>query len=455
MISRVTKRILLAPTELHILCAIIFLGSCAPILFTEICPAGTAGLIVQYAGIILFYSFCASAVLMLISAATHMMRLNNTRALWQFLKWCGIWALAALVFSFVALLADVPAPTLAEKVKGPIQTTDTLHQPQEILTGPASLVIRIEPEKQQADTIAHIPNLSKLEKEHEAILWEYLDASPRWSARRVDDTFYSKPGHIVMIPPSTHDTAPGMVHVAFRQLIGGDPMPVGYTVVKPGDPMPQATADNPHVPDIALDLGKELYLLLAWRGTTHRETAAKAINAAICAVDARMEPLATAPTRETINRLITGMDQYTGNTPEIRLCEPFSQEGTYQAEIFVNPGEPGTILLYIKDLESKRTIRLLNCPAKFSDNPNELFRHDIPGSVPLWLRQTVRYELNNIFPEGTPLFVIRKGKSHDYFGASFEVWFKPADSTKENKLLLRRCYKVQPYESSNMESSVQ
>lgn len=450
MISRVTKRMLLAPTELHMLFACIFLGCCVPILFSEICPAGREELIIHYAGIVLFYSFCASAAFMVLSAVIHMMRLNNTRALWQFLKWLAVWGASGLIFVFVALLADVPPPAQIAKSNQPIQTTDTLHQATEVLAGPASLVIRIAPEDQAFDTIAPIPNLAKLENENEAILWEYLDASPRWSARRVDDTFYSKPGHIVMVPPAHAGSVPGMVHVAFRQLIGGDPMPVGYTVVKPGDPMPQPTEHNRNMPDLALNLGKELYLLLAWRGTTHHETAAKAINAAISAVDARMELLASSPTRETINKLITGKDSYTGNTPEMHLCEPFSQEGTYQAEVFVNPGEPGTLLFYIKDLESKRTIRLLNCPAKYSDNPNELFRHDIPGSIPLWLRQTVGNELNNIFPEGTPLFVIRKGKAHDYFGAAFEVWFRPAAPGKENKLLLRRCYKVQPYESSNM-----
>lgn len=452
MISRVSRRILLDPAELHVLCAFVFLCSCAPILFTEICPNGTEKLVVHYAGVTLFYSFCASAALMVISAATHMMRLNNTRALWQFLKWGLVWCVSGIAFIFVALLADVPPPVAIAKTADPIQTTDTLHLPNEVLAGPASLVIQINPERQQAETIARIPNLKKLESEHKDILWEYLDASPRWSARRVDDTFYSKPGHIVMVPPSSSGTVPGMAHVAFRQLVGGDPMPVGYTVVKPGDPMPHPEEGDRNMPDLALDLGKELYLLLAWRGATHHETAAKAINAAISAVDARMEALAAAPERETINHLITGKDSYTGDTPAMHLCEPFTQEGTYQAEIFVNPGEAGTLLLYIKDLESNRTIRLLNCPAKYSDNRNELFRHDIPGSVPQWLRQTVRYELNNIFPEGTPLFVIRKGKTHDYFGAAFEVWFKPADITKENKLLLRRCYKVQPYESSNYEN---
>lgn len=437
------RRCLISPTELHGICALTALVCCAPILFPELCPENAETTVQHYAGTVLAASGTLSALAMVLSVFTHMQKLNNGRAFLQLCKWVGVWGVAGLLFCGIAVMADLDAPadpTAAEAV----QTTDTLHLPHDTLNGPSSLLISINPEDASADTVAATPHLTKLENEHGEVLKAYLDLSPRWSGKEEDDTFYSKPGHLVMEPPLTGG-AQSLVHVCFRRLVEGDPLPKGYTIVKPGDPFPEGSTA---IDDLAVDLGRNHYLLLAWRGSNHRETACKAINAAITAVDARMQPLADAPGIDTITRMLEGRNSYSGSIPEIKLTEPPAQDGTYQAEIYANPGEAGTLLLYIKDRESGKTLRLLNCPAHYSANKEELFRHDIPGSVPEWVRSTGKTEMSTLFPARTPIFAITLGKAHQYFGADFEVWFRPADRNKPKQLLLRRCYKVQPYEKN-------
>lgn len=442
MIRYYLRRLLLSPTEIHLFCASVALLCCVPLLFPEICPDYLLESITAYAGITLSVAVLVSLTAMLTAGFVLMLKLSNTRALLQALKWLTVWGAACLFFAFIALLADVEAPATADTTPA-IQTGDTLHPAKDQLNGPASLLISIMPDEQPAETVAPTPNLSKLENEHPDVLKTYLETSPRWGGKTDDDTFYSKPGHLVMVPPVTTG-APGLVHVCFRRLTGGALLPKGYAVVKPGDPFPD---NQENAGDLAVEVGPNQYLLLAWRGADHAETMHRALNAAITAVDARMQPLAEDPTIDTIQRMLTGRRSYPGHEPELRLSEPPSQEGTYQAEIYANPHEAGTLLLYIKNAETGKTLRLLSCPARYSANTEELFRHDIPGSVPQWMRD-FRKELNSVFPPRTPLFIISQGKSHQYFGAAFEVWFRPADANKKPRMILRRCYRVQPYEDS-------
>ena len=435
------RRFPLSPAELHLICGAVALLSCLLILFPEISPEGEEETTAQYAGYALAGACVFSAVVMGLQAFILMMRLRNGRTLIYLFQWLGIWAAYTGLFMFIAVLADVEPPQEADTAPA-IQTTDTLHTPNETLSGPDALVIDINPEEQSADAVADTPNLRRLEEEHSELLKAYLDASPRWSGRENDDTFYSKPGHLVLQPPVTTG-APGLVHVNFRRLVGGDPLPSGYTVVKAGDPFPEKAAQGS---DLAVDLGRDLYLLAAWRGADHAETAHKAINAALTTIDERLQSLISKPDENTIRLMLAGRRSYPGQQPELRLSEPPSQEGTYQAEIYANTGEAGTLLLYIRDTESGKTLKLLSCPANYSADKNELFRHDIPGSTPDWARLAETQEGRNILPDKAPLFIIRLGSAHQYFGAAFEVWFRPADTRKKTTLILRRCYRVQPFE---------
>lgn len=436
-------RLLLYPVRLHIFCALVALGACVPILFHEICPPHQAESIIAAAGTTILCAQGGSTAFVVLAVITHMLRLSNTRAFSQLFQWMAVWAAAILVFVLLAIAADVPPPGTGDD-NTPIQASDTLYTAKEQLNGPASLVIPIETRHVTIDKVAEAPNLSFLEMECEQVLRDYLDAAPRWSGQEGDDTFYTKPGHLVMVPPTTGGT-PALVHVCFRRMVEGDPLPQGYVVITPGGSFPD-TPEGAQLPDMALDLGRNHFLLLAWRGSSHRETALRAINAAITATDERMQPLRESPTPETAARMLQGRTTYPGDTPEFRLCEPLSQDGAYQGELYANPGEPGVFLVYIKDLTSNNTLRLLSFPALHSDNPQELFRHDIPGSMPHWIRSSAEDSLTNIFPHNTPLFAIRLGPQRQYFGVAFEIWFKPSDVRKNRHLLLRRCYKVQAYD---------
>ena len=443
--------LILYPTRLHFIGMVLALLCCIPILFPDSCPKNVLHTVQQYAGAALLISFCVSALMTLVSATTHMLRLSNTRAFSQVLKWLVIWSFGLFFYIMLAIAADVPPP-LVQQDNLPIQASDILHTPKETLNGPSSLVIPIVPNNQPTDKVVEAPALLALEKDHAELFGRYIDQSPRWSGQDGDDTFYSKPGHLIMMALSASGV-PALVHVCFRRLLEGDAVRQGFTILKPGDDFPEAANPQQQIPDIALDLGRNHLLLLAWRGSSHKETAFAAINAAIAATDARMQPLLDSPTEDTMQQLLNGRESYPGDKPEFRLCEPLAQEGAYQAELYANPGEPGVILVYIKDLNTDTTLRLLNCPARYSDNKQELFRHDIPGSVPEWIRRASDRDISNLFPKNTPLFAIRTGPQHQYFGVAFEVWFKPSDVREQRRLLIRRCYKVQSFDPPATENT--
>lgn len=436
------------PWVWHSLCCLIALLSCVPILWPQVyLPDAYEQAAISYAGALLLGSFLLSLTLIIVSSLIMLLRMRNLRALGQIIAWGAQWVAAAVIFGLLAYIANIPQPDAAEAFSLPSQKKDQLHQPNDQLTGPESLVISISPERFSPDVVQKIPHLSLLETKHAQLLAEYIDKSPRWALYTTDDTFYTKPGHMVMIPPTTGGT-PGLVHVAFRRLVEGEPLPVGYTIVQPGDPMPATPEGSEQVPDLALDLGRNHYLLLAWRGTSHTETAHRALNAAIASVDAMLEPLANAPEPATVQKMIIGKRNIYASTPEILLSQPPAQYGAYQAEIYVNPGEPGTLILRIAEMETDTTLRLFSCPALFSTNPNELFRHDIPGSIPEQMLASSFGHIPGLLPEKSPVFAICRGEPHQFFGVMFEVIFNPATTSKSRRarVLLRRHYRVQASE---------
>lgn len=444
MIHYRLKRFLLSPLELHLLCALLALGACVPALFPEVCPEEAEALVRFYAGSLLMGACITSTAAMCLAGAIHIIRLNNIKAFGQLFRWAAVWGVALLLFILIAVPANVQPPP-EEGDEHPIQTTDTLSPPHDALTGPEALTIPVTTEGTDSETVAAAPNLTKLEEEHEDILRSYLERSPRWQGLQGDDAFFSKPGHPVMVPPTAAGT-PGLVHVGFRRLTEGDPLPEGYTVLKPGDAFPAGEENKASSTDFALDLGRRHYLLMAWRGTAHAQTMHRALNAAIAAADNRMHALAETPTEENLERMLRGRESYAGSTPEIRLAEPPGQAGVYQAEIYANPGESGTLLLYVRETESGRTLRLFTCPARYSDNKEELFRHNFPGDLPAWQRR--EHEKVSSLPINAPVFTIGTGSDHRYFGAALEVWFRPTDPHRPRTQLLRRCYRMQFLDSS-------
>lgn len=448
------KRLIASLCFWHALCCVLALLSCVVILWPQVyLPDAWEATIISYAGIALLCSMLASLLLLSITTITTLLHLHYRSAMQHLLRWGGLWALCAGVFVMMAWLANVPLPKDGVAETAPIQAADTLPlTPNDMLTGPQALFIVLPQEltgDTAVDTVAAAPNLTRLERDHNKLLERYLNQSPRWSLCMDDDTFYSKPGHVVMSPAASGSGIQGLVHVAFRHLVEGDPVPAGYTIVKPGDPMPPHPEGSEQVDDLAIDLGLNHYLLLAWRGTSHTETARRALNAALTTVDAMVQPLAEQPTPATLQHLLTGKRNIISDTPNMLLSQPPAQYGAYQAELYVNPGEPGTLLLRVAEAETDTPLRLFRCPALYSANPGELFRHDIPNAGSTLHSGTLLGNIPGLLPEKAPLFVIRRGESHQFFDVVFELWFQPASTLKPRRLLLRRIYRVQAYEDPN------
>ena len=446
MMSNFTKHWLLSPWKITIIFCSIALLACVLFLFPIPEQEHLHPLVRQIFGWVLLICLTGSALHLGWSTVYFFLKLQNARAISQLVVSLGIWGVSILIFFQLAIEADMPSPYPQEEAPA-IQKNTTLHETKDILLGPSALTLYITPSDTPVNTVQIPANLISLETHHPEILDEYLSVSPRWAYSANDDTFYSKPGHVVLVAPASSGI-PGTVHAAFRTIAAGETLPEGYTVVRPGAAVSELpSTDGEDIPDIALELGGKRYLLLAWRGAHNKALALSAINTSIETIDALLEEVAETPTKEMIQQMIHEVGRIKGNTPELRLAEPHSQFGIYQAEIYANPGRAGTLIMVIRDLKSRQPLLVFSQTALFSDNPNELFRHDIPlplhdihGSRHMGLKA-------HLFPTNAPFFALKEGEAHIYFGVCAEVHFSPAGSHGEaTELLLRRNYNIEAYE---------
>lgn len=421
------------------------------------------------AGLIIAATFLISLASGIATILYYLLRLNYTRSLIHLLLWLLCWGLTLAVWLLMTLAAD-PPPLPTPHDKEPIQKTDILYSASDPLRGPSSLVIYTRDTQVGTAAISLTPNLSLLESKHRDLLSQYLSSSPRWSHIPQTPAFHTEPGHMMVCLPMRKNTL-CVVHANFCSLENGSELPVDYVVVKPGDPMPEPHSPGDPMPDLAIDLGGRHYLQLAARGMSTTEDAKRALNAALNAIDNSMAELAQNPEPATISRICEGQREIEGSTPELRVSEPPTQLGVYQAEVYCNTEEAGDLMLIISDMSSNNILRIFTCPARYGKDPDILYRHDFPGDAV----ETLSADNNPAPPESTqseqssqstqseqntatdntprpgrlsdqsPLFSIREGKAHDFFGATFEVWFLPHNSEHEKQLLLRRCYKVQTF----------
>lgn len=477
------SRLLAASWRIHYVGAIIVLLCNIPILWHHQLSALPHWLTdSRTAGLIIAVTFLSSLVCGAATILYYLLRLNYTRSLIHLLLWLLCWGLTLGAWLLMTLAAD-PPPLPTPHDKEPIQKTDILYPAADQLLGPSSLVINTRDTQAGTSTISLTPNLSLLESAHRDILSQYLSTAPRWSHIPQTPAFYTEPGHMMVCLPMQKNTL-CVVHANFCSLENGSELPVDYVVVKPGDAMPEPRSPGEPMPDLAIDLGGRHYLQLAARGMPTAEDAKRALNAALSAIDNSMAELAQDPSPETIKRICEGQRELEGSTPELRVSEPPTQLGVYQAEVYCNPGEAGVLMLIISDMSTNNILRVFTCPARYGQNPDTLYRHDFPGDAVETLsphseasesskaqaaaaEQTGQQTGQQTTPAATdgapdanmpdsaeqpghlqaqsPLFSIREGKAHDFFGATFEVWFLPHNTAHEKRLLLRRCYKVQTF----------
>ena len=473
------SRLLAASWRIHYVGAIIVLLCNIPILWHHQLSALPHWLTdSRTAGLIIAVTFLISLVCGAATILYYLLRLNYTRSLIHLLLWLLCWGLTLGAWLLMTLAAD-PPPLPTPHDKEPIQKTDILYPAADQLLGPSSLVLNTRDTQAGTSTISLAPNLCRLESAHRDILSQYLSTAPRWSHIPQTPAFYTEPGHMMVCLPMQKNTL-CVVHANFCSLENGSELPVDYVVVKPGDTMPEPRNAGEPMPDLAIDLGGRHYLQLAARGMPTAEDAKRALNAALSVIDNSMAELAQDPSPETIKRICEGQRELEGSTPELRVSEPPTQLGVYQAEVYCNPGEAGDLMLIISDMSTNNILRVFTCPARYGQDPDILYRHDFPGDAVETLsphseasessnapaaaaeptgQQTApaatgsatdanaagsAEQPGHLQPQ-SPLFSIREGKAHDFFGATFEVWFLPHNTGHEKRLLLRRCYKVQTF----------
>ncbi len=423
----------------HALCAITLLLSIVPMLWPEIGGKHLA----QLAGYAVIGSFLLSLLLAILWIVYDLLHLKNKKAILRILSFIVVWSSAAACSLLLTYRAKVPmAKELIEKAP---ELDIKVHDADEELLGESRLVIPI---KLRDTTYTHIqksPNLVRLESEHPDIIHYYLQQSPRWTSN-ASDTFYAQLGHVELTIKDKDGNPRGVVHAAFRALTEGEEMPHGYTPVKSGDELPTLLDANKEasIPDVAIDLGGDYFLLIAWRGINDRELALQSINESIRYIDASFDTLAKNPTVEQVDQVLKNKQAFTLKDPDLRLSEPPSQFGTYQAEILANPQEAGQILLLIKESKTQQVLRVISCYAQYSDNESEYFLHEIPADLPNWLGRQAWAPGKLMLEPGIPLFTIRRGDSGQTFEVDFDVWFAPADITKERRRILKKRYRVHP-----------
>ena len=118
-------------------------------------------------------------------------------------------------------------------------------------------------------------------------------------------------------------------------------------------------------------------------------------------------------------------DSFKIGEPDLILRDSF-QGGIYEAAVWCNPGEKG--MIYLKAFEitkgtplsAKRLKTVSNCISGWSDDPREQYQ-------------------SNMY------FTIYEGEWGQFYGARFEVWFKPASGAQERKLFEKN-YKIQGWQ---------
>lgn len=412
---------------------------CFPVLSPLFEDAEHNALMNSICGWVLFLGFLLAIIHIICTTVYFFLHMQNLRALGQLAASFGIWFIGSLVFTKMAIATDPPSPYPATETSNS-HIKQKFNPATEALSGPAALCIHLYPGDAEATTIPQATNLCTLAQQHADILTKYLRESPRWKYAANDDTFHIQPGHVVFVVPAKSGL-PGSVHAAFRTIAEGEQMPKGFTVIAPGATIPDTAANDEKIPYIALELGNQHFLLLAWVGADNRVAAFKGINAAIKHLDTELASLAKSPSAEEIATLCNGNILTKGSRSELRLSEPESQFGIYQAEVYTNPGRPGTLILDILDAETKKPLHIFAQPAMYSENAGELFRHDFPAPA------NRQYFRKGRKISGEPYFIIKEGEAHKRFGITVEVRFSPQGSIgSKTELLLQKNYLVQAFE---------
>ncbi len=392
-----------------------------------------------------------SALWLLISLIITALKIRNIELIARLGSFIAIWAFFLGLFSLAAYVAKLDK--LHEVQAHTTQQSIPVHLPMEKLMGESSLQLyyHLDDSADEADVnIAMTKSLNELSARHPQLLRQFIENAPRWK-HPMSDQFYAELGHVVLTDADDPAGTEGSVHASFRRLIEGENIPLGYSPAKPGAPFPtddaHETGGDHDIPDIALDLGGDYILLLAWRGRSEdRALAYQAINAAIIAIDDQFEALLKRGSLTGVLPSQRRSVSHRGTKPEIRLNSPPSQYGCYQAEVYANPHQNGYFSLIAKDIESGKEMTTISFRSLYSFDDQELFRHELPQSLPTWMREEEWIPRSSPEKKDLPLFTIEQSDQLRSILVDLELWFTPYGNQQVPRILTSKRYRVQSFQ---------
>ncbi len=278
------------------------------------------------------------------------------------------------------------------------------------------------------DAVCAIPSLTKLQgtPDEKAVLLQYLAANPEWHLYR------ERYGQLYAVRqfrnPETGEPQPELHHFYswsspgetgknnarlnnFRFGIGLEKRPWNGSLQHPRT----NTEHNGNEWVTRFLCGDALVEINDSSQQSGRRMTAVALDAA----EKEFAKLAAQP--ENWKKLLPA-DAVRKGKPDIRLKSSY-QGGIYQAVILCNPGEPGDLYLRAFEithgtpLSAERLAQRSNVRPGWSADPLELFA---------------------VYPE----FTIYEGEWEQFYGARFQVWFKP-DSGQPERKLMEKDFKIQ------------
>ncbi len=439
-----------SPWKPHALAATLCLLVCVPMLWEGMLPASWG--MREILGYLLSGAALCSIVLLVLYLVHTALKLKNAELVLRIITWLGLWGAGFGIFCLLAYVANVPMSVVGADHSGPEEAQ--IHEARDVLLGEASYHLYYDEWAKPSEKIALTPNISQLEKEHPSIFLRFISESPRWN-NTPSVNFYAQAGHLVLTRADDPAGLDSSVHMSFLHLAEGANIPHGYVLTSPGAAFPARSAlegsGKQSIPDLALELGGDHILLLAWRGNPNVSEPKSDINAALSTVDKLFEQLAKNPTEAYIAQQLDKKQSVKGRKAEILLNSPPAQYGCYQAEIYANPQEAGFLTLLAKNAQSGETLLALNWRAHFSADSNELFRYEIPSGLSQWITRRDWSPYTGYIKDDLEMFSFLSDKQHRNIPVQLELWFSPQANAQESGRLLSKQYIIQSYTPNPVE----
>ncbi len=279
------------------------------------------------------------------------------------------------------------------------------------------------PESDDASLNVSVPSLEKLRKDHPELLDRYLASHPGWRVYEERGNRFATRRWMVgdrwqMSLHGYYSSFNEREDPKFqtRTTIGFSGKPWGRAGqrIHPGTPTAIELKQGNGMWETLVTLPVGDLLIEQFEQSGARER--RITRAAFTELEREFAALAGQPTWDTA-RIILPLGAVVRGKPSLEMSNSF-QGGIYNARVRCNPGARGRI--YLKAFEITRNHPLSGDSLKtattewvgWSDDPEEQF-----------LSETH--------------FMIYEGDWEQYYGARFEVWFKPDDGGAERKLLER------------------